>query len=181
MRIHSFICSSNVLWSAANVLLFCRYFDAVQAKEQRRQQRLRVHTSYDVENGEFLCPLCECLSNTVIPLLPPPRVLFNRSVCFISVLNKCEKQNPRSPKLPFKMFFTFCFNNLKWLPAFFGLRTLLSYCAVWNLECKRTVEGRTCREGTECREIRGQQRKSLLRNRRTWNACERLIRCIACS
>ena len=48
----------------------CRYFEAVQAKEQRRQQRLRVHTSYDVGNGEFLCPLCECLSNTVIPLLP---------------------------------------------------------------------------------------------------------------
>ncbi|XP_072565835.1 E3 ubiquitin-protein ligase UBR2 isoform X4 [Paramormyrops kingsleyae] len=50
-----------------------RYFEAVQAKEQRRQQRLRVHTSYDVENGEFLCPLCECLSNTVIPLLPLPK------------------------------------------------------------------------------------------------------------
>uniref|UniRef100_A0AAQ5Z2V2 E3 ubiquitin-protein ligase n=1 Tax=Amphiprion ocellaris TaxID=80972 RepID=A0AAQ5Z2V2_AMPOC len=47
-----------------------RYFEAVQLKEQRRQQRLRGHTSYDVENGEFLCPLCECLSNTVIPLLP---------------------------------------------------------------------------------------------------------------
>lgn len=47
-----------------------RYFEAVQQKEQRRQQRLRGHTSYDVENGEFLCPLCECLSNTVIPLLP---------------------------------------------------------------------------------------------------------------
>ncbi|KAJ8014253.1 hypothetical protein DPEC_G00038350 [Dallia pectoralis] len=47
-----------------------RYFEAVQAKEQRRQQRLRVHNSYDVGNGEFLCPLCECLSNTVIPLLP---------------------------------------------------------------------------------------------------------------
>uniref|UniRef100_A0A673BI29 E3 ubiquitin-protein ligase n=1 Tax=Sphaeramia orbicularis TaxID=375764 RepID=A0A673BI29_9TELE len=47
----------------------CRYFEAVQLKEQRRQQRLRGHTSYDVENGEFLCPLCECLSNTVIPLL----------------------------------------------------------------------------------------------------------------
>ncbi|XP_072366231.1 E3 ubiquitin-protein ligase UBR2 isoform X3 [Scyliorhinus torazame] len=53
------------------------YFDAVQAKEQRRQQRLRVHTSYDVENGEFLCPLCECLSNTVIPLLPSPRSPLN--------------------------------------------------------------------------------------------------------
>ncbi|KAI3362884.1 hypothetical protein L3Q82_001922 [Scortum barcoo] len=31
-----------------------RYFEAVQLKEQRRQQRLRGHTSYDVENGEFL-------------------------------------------------------------------------------------------------------------------------------
>uniref|UniRef100_A0A8C6SAN5 E3 ubiquitin-protein ligase n=1 Tax=Neogobius melanostomus TaxID=47308 RepID=A0A8C6SAN5_9GOBI len=40
-----------------------RYFEAVQQKEQSH--------SFDVENGEFLCPLCECLSNTVIPLLPP--------------------------------------------------------------------------------------------------------------
>lgn len=48
----------------------CRYFEAVQLKERRRQQRLRGHNSYDVYNGEFLCPLCECLSNTVIPLLP---------------------------------------------------------------------------------------------------------------
>uniref|UniRef100_A0A8C2EYH2 E3 ubiquitin-protein ligase n=1 Tax=Cyprinus carpio TaxID=7962 RepID=A0A8C2EYH2_CYPCA len=54
-----------------------RYFEAVQAKEQRRQQRLRVHTSYDVENGEFLCPLCECLSNTVIPLLPLTKTKMN--------------------------------------------------------------------------------------------------------
>ncbi|XP_029925864.1 E3 ubiquitin-protein ligase UBR2 isoform X3 [Myripristis murdjan] len=54
-----------------------RYFEAVQLKEQRRQQRLRVHTSYDVENGEFLCPLCECLSNTVIPLLPHTHTLHS--------------------------------------------------------------------------------------------------------
>ncbi|ERE90618.1 E3 ubiquitin-protein ligase [Cricetulus griseus] len=59
-----------------------RYFDSVQAKEQRRQQRLRLHTSYDVENGEFLCPLCECLSNTVIPLLLPPRSAFSRRLNF---------------------------------------------------------------------------------------------------
>ncbi|XP_058518892.1 E3 ubiquitin-protein ligase UBR2 isoform X5 [Ochotona princeps] len=59
-----------------------RYFDSVQAKEQRRQQRLRLHTSYDVENGEFLCPLCECLSNTVIPLLLPPSNIFNRRLSF---------------------------------------------------------------------------------------------------
>ncbi|KAM5262884.1 E3 ubiquitin-protein ligase UBR2 [Ctenodactylus gundi] len=55
-----------------------RYFDSVQAKEQRRQQRLRLHTSYDVESGEFLCPLCERLSNTVIPLLLPPRGVYSR-------------------------------------------------------------------------------------------------------
>lgn len=78
---------------------FHRYFDAVQAKEQRRQQRLRVHTSYDVENGEFLCPLCECLSNTVIPLLPPPRVLFNRSVClFIYTFASIKNRNKQPPK-----------------------------------------------------------------------------------
>lgn len=59
-----------------------RYFDSVQAKEQRRQQRLRLHTSYDVENGEFLCPLCECLSNTVIPLLLPPRTAIGRRLNF---------------------------------------------------------------------------------------------------
>ncbi|XP_029387504.1 E3 ubiquitin-protein ligase UBR2 isoform X1 [Mus pahari] len=59
-----------------------RYFDSVQAKEQRRQQRLRLHTSYDVENGEFLCPLCECLSNTVIPLLLPPRSSLSRRLNF---------------------------------------------------------------------------------------------------
>ncbi|XP_065769332.1 E3 ubiquitin-protein ligase UBR2 isoform X4 [Muntiacus reevesi] len=59
-----------------------RYFDSVQAKEQRRQQRLRLHTSYDVENGEFLCPLCECLSNTVIPLLLPPRNVFHSRLNF---------------------------------------------------------------------------------------------------
>uniref|UniRef100_A0A8C6QT21 E3 ubiquitin-protein ligase n=1 Tax=Nannospalax galili TaxID=1026970 RepID=A0A8C6QT21_NANGA len=59
-----------------------RYFDSVQAKEQRRQQRLRLHTSYDVEHGEFLCPLCECLSNTVIPLLLPPRNVLSRRLDF---------------------------------------------------------------------------------------------------
>ncbi|XP_072121138.1 E3 ubiquitin-protein ligase UBR2 isoform X2 [Mobula birostris] len=76
------------------------YFDAVQAKEQRRQQRLRVHTSYDVENGEFLCPLCECLSNTVIPLLPsswsPQNSNNSKSFSGIPVLSqwlKCTLQH----------------------------------------------------------------------------------------
>ncbi|XP_043917807.1 E3 ubiquitin-protein ligase UBR2 isoform X2 [Protopterus annectens] len=54
-----------------------RYFEAVLLKEQRRQHRTRGHTSYDVEHGEFLCPLCECISNAVVPLVPSPRILFS--------------------------------------------------------------------------------------------------------
>ncbi|XP_074111177.1 ubr1 ubiquitin ligase [Cotesia typhae] len=46
------------------------YFDNVLAKENRRPYRLRQPASFDVEKQEYLCPLCECLSNTVLPLLP---------------------------------------------------------------------------------------------------------------
>lgn len=47
-----------------------RYFDIVLAKENRRPYRLRQPASFDVEKNEFLCPLCECLNNTVLPLIP---------------------------------------------------------------------------------------------------------------
>ena len=48
-----------------------KYFDNVLAKENRRPYRLRQPASFDVEKHEYLCPLCECLSNTVMPVLPP--------------------------------------------------------------------------------------------------------------
>ncbi|XP_063240177.1 E3 ubiquitin-protein ligase UBR2 [Bacillus rossius redtenbacheri] len=48
-----------------------KYFDNILAKESRRPYRSRQPSSFDVEKQEFLCPLCECLSNTVLPLLPP--------------------------------------------------------------------------------------------------------------
>ncbi|XP_053535027.1 E3 ubiquitin-protein ligase UBR2 [Ictalurus punctatus] len=44
-----------------------RYFETLQSQDA---QWLHEQTSYDVENGEYLCPLCKCRSNTVIPLLP---------------------------------------------------------------------------------------------------------------
>lgn len=47
-----------------------RYFDNVLAKENRRPYRIRQPSSFDVEKNEFVCPLCECLSNTVLPLIP---------------------------------------------------------------------------------------------------------------
>ncbi|XP_063428523.1 E3 ubiquitin-protein ligase UBR2-like isoform X1 [Mytilus trossulus] len=48
-----------------------RFFDALLAKERRgRPFRFRPSLSYNVDNSEFLCPLCECISNTVIPIVP---------------------------------------------------------------------------------------------------------------
>ena len=47
-----------------------KFFESVLAKERRRPLRYGRHVSFDVDKNEFLCPLCECLSNTVIPILP---------------------------------------------------------------------------------------------------------------
>jgi E3 ubiquitin-protein ligase UBR2 len=46
------------------------FFDSVLAKE-RRALRLRQFLSVDVNRREFLCPLCGCICNTVLPIIPP--------------------------------------------------------------------------------------------------------------
>ncbi|XP_072755009.1 E3 ubiquitin-protein ligase UBR2 [Anoplolepis gracilipes] len=51
------------------------YFDNVLVKENRRPYRTRAPASFDAENHEYLCPLCECLSNTVLLLVPPLKML----------------------------------------------------------------------------------------------------------
>ncbi|XP_021345433.1 E3 ubiquitin-protein ligase UBR2-like isoform X2 [Mizuhopecten yessoensis] len=47
-----------------------RFFDAVVMKERRRPIRFRSNLSYNIDQNEFLCPLCESISNTVIPVVP---------------------------------------------------------------------------------------------------------------
>ncbi|MPC24345.1 E3 ubiquitin-protein ligase UBR2 [Portunus trituberculatus] len=47
-----------------------KYFDDVVTKERRRPYRYRQNMSFDIEKSEFLCPLCEALCNTALPLLP---------------------------------------------------------------------------------------------------------------
>ncbi|XP_012933891.2 E3 ubiquitin-protein ligase UBR1 isoform X2 [Heterocephalus glaber] len=43
-----------------------KYFEAVQLSSQQR-----VHVDlFDLESGEYLCPLCKSLCNTVIPIIP---------------------------------------------------------------------------------------------------------------
>lgn len=51
-----------------------RYFEAVQSTSRNR---LHAEMIIDLENGEYLCPLCKSLCNTVIPLIPLEPLTFN--------------------------------------------------------------------------------------------------------
>ena len=52
------------------VFSWCRFFQNIVNKERRRPVRFRHSNSYDVDKMEYLCPLCEGLSNSVIPIIP---------------------------------------------------------------------------------------------------------------
>uniref|UniRef100_A0A1W7R9B1 E3 ubiquitin-protein ligase n=1 Tax=Hadrurus spadix TaxID=141984 RepID=A0A1W7R9B1_9SCOR len=58
-----------------------KFFDSVLKKERRRPLRFGRHISFDVDKNEFLCPLCECLSNSVIPLVPAISSLVPADSC----------------------------------------------------------------------------------------------------
>jgi E3 ubiquitin-protein ligase UBR2 len=45
------------------------FFSAVLAKERRRPMRFGRQIIYDAEKNEYLCPLCGCLSNSIIPMI----------------------------------------------------------------------------------------------------------------
>lgn len=47
------------------------YFDNEVLKENRRLNRTRPPKNFQAEKREFLCPYCRCLSNAVLPLIPP--------------------------------------------------------------------------------------------------------------
>ncbi|XP_064624216.1 E3 ubiquitin-protein ligase UBR2-like isoform X2 [Lineus longissimus] len=52
-----------------------RLIDSVLTQERRRMFRFRHHPSFDIDKMEFLCPLCETISNSVIPIIPPLQML----------------------------------------------------------------------------------------------------------
>ncbi|XP_014250464.1 E3 ubiquitin-protein ligase UBR2 [Cimex lectularius] len=54
-----------------------KYIQTIHSKENRRPYRLRQPTSFDIEKNEYLCPLCECLNNTVLPIVPMLNTLPN--------------------------------------------------------------------------------------------------------
>uniref|UniRef100_A0AAV2JE81 E3 ubiquitin-protein ligase n=1 Tax=Knipowitschia caucasica TaxID=637954 RepID=A0AAV2JE81_KNICA len=51
-----------------------KYFEAVQ---NTTRNRLHAELIFDLENGEYLCPLCKSLCNTVVPLIPLEQLTFN--------------------------------------------------------------------------------------------------------
>nr|XP_019940317.1 PREDICTED: E3 ubiquitin-protein ligase UBR1 isoform X1 [Paralichthys olivaceus] len=51
-----------------------KYFEAVQ---NTTRNRLHAELIIDLENGEYQCPLCKSLCNTVVPLIPLEPLIFN--------------------------------------------------------------------------------------------------------
>uniref|UniRef100_A0AAR2J1E2 E3 ubiquitin-protein ligase n=1 Tax=Pygocentrus nattereri TaxID=42514 RepID=A0AAR2J1E2_PYGNA len=49
-----------------------KYFEAVQ---NTTRNRLHAELIIDLENGEYMCPLCKSLCNTVVPLIPLEPIL----------------------------------------------------------------------------------------------------------
>lgn len=47
------------------------YFNNEVLKENRRPNRNRNQGNFITDKKEFLCPLCRCLSNAVLPISPP--------------------------------------------------------------------------------------------------------------
>uniref|UniRef100_A0A3B4H9W6 E3 ubiquitin-protein ligase n=1 Tax=Pundamilia nyererei TaxID=303518 RepID=A0A3B4H9W6_9CICH len=57
-----------------------RYYEAVQ---NTTRNRLHAELIIDLENGEYLCPLCKSLCNTVVPLIPLEPLTFDENAAII--------------------------------------------------------------------------------------------------
>ncbi|XP_071525838.1 LOW QUALITY PROTEIN: E3 ubiquitin-protein ligase UBR2 [Panulirus ornatus] len=86
-----------------------KYFDDVVTKERRRPYRFRQNLSFDIEKSEYLCPLCESLCNTALPLLP--------GVTYTAATIQSQNPAPTKSTIPIA----------EWLK---GLHTILKYKTV---------------------------------------------------
>ncbi|CAF1522489.1 unnamed protein product, partial [Adineta steineri] len=58
---------------AIHASCWTKYHNSITSQDHRRTLRMRGSANYDTERNEFLCPLCQTLSNTIIPVLPSLR------------------------------------------------------------------------------------------------------------
>uniref|UniRef100_A0A667XIL5 E3 ubiquitin-protein ligase n=1 Tax=Myripristis murdjan TaxID=586833 RepID=A0A667XIL5_9TELE len=61
-----------------------KYFEAIQ---NTTRNRLHAELIIDLENGEYLCPLCKSLCNTVVPLIPLEPLTLNYLSRWIQILS----------------------------------------------------------------------------------------------
>ncbi|CAF1204742.1 unnamed protein product [Rotaria sordida] len=59
---------------AIHASCWTKYHNSITSQDHRRTLRMRGSANYDTERNEFLCPLCQTLSNTIIPILPSLRI-----------------------------------------------------------------------------------------------------------
>lgn len=59
-----------------------RYVEGIKLSESRRHGR---YINFTIKRNEFLCPLCETIGNTVLPLLPNFRDLAYQSAKVIDI------------------------------------------------------------------------------------------------
>uniref|UniRef100_A0A8C4LYA4 E3 ubiquitin-protein ligase n=1 Tax=Equus asinus asinus TaxID=83772 RepID=A0A8C4LYA4_EQUAS len=71
-----------------------KYFEAVQLTSQQR-----IHVDlFDLESGEYLCPLCKSLCNTVIPIIPLQPQRINRYI-LIYILSQITQHTKNQENL----------------------------------------------------------------------------------
>ena len=89
---------------------FEHFFDDIMTSQANRS-RMRQQESYSVDKREFLCPMCRCLSNSVIPLIPQyvslqpqsvtpeeePRLGFSEWLAGMVLATKYIKELPPPP------------------------------------------------------------------------------------
>ena len=61
---------------AIHASCWTKYHNSITSQDHRRTLRMRGSANYDTDRNEFLCPLCQTLSNTVLPVLPSLRTLI---------------------------------------------------------------------------------------------------------
>ncbi|CAF0909766.1 unnamed protein product [Adineta ricciae] len=70
---------------AIHASCWTKYHNSITSQDHRRALRIRGSANYDTDRNEFLCPLCQTLSNTIIPVLPALRTFAReRKVAQIS-------------------------------------------------------------------------------------------------
>lgn len=63
------------------------FYDTILKRETTRPSRNNRHVSYELEKNEILCPLCECISNATIPLLPDFNRFTSQSMSRVSIFD----------------------------------------------------------------------------------------------